>query len=474
MLLRHGLRLAPLRAALALLAGAGTAAELHAQAAPRPASDTAAAASRSKRPGRAVAQALAVNLVVNRVDAWVFGQDWAKAGPRSWSRNLREGWEWDEDAFRTNMFSHPYHGALYFNSARANGLSYWEAVPITFLGSWTWEYFGETYRPSLNDFFMTSFGGITLGEVFHRLSRTIRDNRATGSSRFGRELAAAPFDPVGGLQRLLSGAATRNAPNPEEHRPEGYVFRLLTGLRVTGDADVADSSARSATLVADMQYGDPLLTPYRVPFDVFSVRLQASTEGGLNLLRATGRLFVHAFKDTASSNHHVLAINQRYDYLSNPSQSFGAQSFEAGVYSRWRLPAEFRIRSQLFASAIALGAIDAPDAGIGNRRYDFGPGAGTRGELGLERRGVTYVTLWGRSEYLHSVSGASADHVANFGGFEIMVPVRRSLGVGLHTGYFSRRSRYSGLTEEQRQFVELRLFLALTSAGRPSPAASAP
>ena len=47
-----------------------------------------------------VGQTLAVNVVINRVDAWILGADWAKAGSRSWSRNLRQGWEWDEDAFR--------------------------------------------------------------------------------------------------------------------------------------------------------------------------------------------------------------------------------------------------------------------------------------------------------------------------------------------------------------------------------------
>ena len=70
------------------------------------------------------------------------------------------------------MFAHPYHGGLYFNAGRSNGLTFWESAPLAFLGSWTWEYLGETHRPALNDFFMTSFGGIALGEVFHRVATT--------------------------------------------------------------------------------------------------------------------------------------------------------------------------------------------------------------------------------------------------------------------------------------------------------------
>src|SRR5262249_16200974 len=75
----------------------------------------------------AVGEALAVNVLVNRWDAWGRNQPWAHVDPHSWGSNLRLGWNWDEDHFFTNMFSHPYHGGLYFNSGRDNCLSYWGA-----------------------------------------------------------------------------------------------------------------------------------------------------------------------------------------------------------------------------------------------------------------------------------------------------------------------------------------------------------
>ncbi len=64
------------------------------------------------RPLLAIGETILINAFVNRVDAWAFQQDWARSGTRAWLKNLRLGWEWDEDAFLTNMFSHPYHGAL--------------------------------------------------------------------------------------------------------------------------------------------------------------------------------------------------------------------------------------------------------------------------------------------------------------------------------------------------------------------------
>jgi Domain of unknown function (DUF3943) len=424
------------------------------------------------RPLGAVAEALAINVAVNRIDAWGFGQDWAKVKPSDWWRNLRLGWEWDEDGFLTNMFSHPYHGGLYFNAARANGLDYWEAVPLTFLGSYTWEHFGERFRPSLNDFFMTSFGGIALGEVFHRLGASIRDNGATGTARVSREIAALPFDPITGLNRLVRGDWKRTGANPPEHTPEGYLLRISAGARVVEDSGFIDresSTSGSASLVVDLDYGDPFSKPYETAFDVIEVRMQLSPGGGgLNQLRASGRLFARPLNGEDARNRHIFSVNQRYDYVNNPAHRFGAQSVEVGLYSRWRLNRTTGLRTQGFVDGIVLGALDAPYSGSGSRTYDFGPGIGFRTEFSLERRGVTFLTLYGRSEYVHSVSGAAADHVVGFGGVEATIPVAFNLGLGLHGGYFSRVSRYPDQPEEKREFPEIRLFLVWTAAAFPS------
>lgn len=117
---------------------------------------------------------MGLNFAVNRFAAWVAREEWARADFESWARNLRMGWEWDENNFVINMIMHPFHGSQYFNAGRSNCLRYWESVPLAFFGSWVWEFFGETHRPSLNDFFMTSFGGIALGEMTTRVTAQLR------------------------------------------------------------------------------------------------------------------------------------------------------------------------------------------------------------------------------------------------------------------------------------------------------------
>lgn len=421
----------------------------------------------ARRPMLAAGQALAVNVVVNRFDAWVLREWWARdVGVDSWRENFRYGWEWDEDAFTTNMFAHPYHGSMYFNAGRANGLDFWESAPIAFLGSLTWEYFGEAKRPSLNDFYMTSFGGVALGEMFHRIAASIRDNQATGRARTGRELLALPFDPIGSLNRLARGQWRERFANPPEHDAGSFVFRLHAGLRFAEGLE-ADSVARLGALVVDLIYGDPFRKPDGRPFNVFGVRALLSTGGGFNALRGTGRLWGRELTGDDAHTRHLLAVNQRFDYIANPAHKVGGQSLEVALYSRWRLGRGFGLRTQIAADVVLLGAIDAPGAGFGARNYDFGPGAGARFEIGLERAGVRYLLFHTRSELLHAVSGATADHLIAFGGAELTIPLTRGMGLAAHTTVFTRTSRYTDRPDETRQYPELRLLVVWTRAGFP-------
>jgi hypothetical protein len=423
-----------------------------------------------RRPLYAVGQAAVINVFVNRVDAWVFNQDWARAGTRAWGKNLKLGWEWDEDAFPTNMFAHPYHGSLYFNSGRSNGLGYFEAVPISFFGSWSWEYFGETYRPSLNDWFMTSFGGITLGEMFHRISSSIRDNGDRGRSRTWRELAALPMDPIGGLNRIVRGEWKRVGRNPPEHDPGSYVLRVGAGARFA-EGLISDSGvAKMGAVVVDLLYGDQFAQEYKDPFDVFGARLVLSSNGGFQTLRASGRLYGSNLNNPTKRIRHVLAVNQRYDYYKNPAQSIGGQSVEIGVNSRWRFGSKgYGLRTSLFFDFVVLGAIDAPGTGLGERTYDFGPGAGSRWEIALERNGARFFRILGQEEFIHTVSGASADHFIHVSGLELTLPLAKGFGVSGHAYVFHRESRYSeaqaGTRRDVRDYPEARLLFVWTKAG---------
>lgn len=414
----------------------------------------------------AVAQTLAVNLVINRANDWVFGWDWAEVDFESFSRNLDLGWQWDETQFAVNMFVHPYHGSLYFDAARANCLTFWEAVPITFLGSWTWEYFGETFRPSLNDFWMTGFGGAALGEILHRISAAIIDEEARGGERLGREFAAMAVNPLGGLNRLLRGQWTTRGPNPSDRLPESFVFRGRVGVRRVQETETGARPTTSPTLLFDARIGDAIDTEYRAPYDVVSVLAQVSPDGGgVNVLRALGRLYGKDLTSAGSRHRHQLVANQRFDYVNNPVYNFGELSFELGLYSRWSLGSRrLRLSTRIAGDLVMLGAIDALEAGQGHRDIDYGPGLGALAELSIEVDGTTYLSFYNRVRYLRSVSGAPADHTIGFTGFDLTIPVTSRLGIGAYLSGDGRRSYYTDLPKSIRSYRETRIYVTYTFA----------
>jgi hypothetical protein len=100
-----------------------------------------------------------------------------------------------------------------------------------------------------------------------------------------------------------------------------------------------------------------------------------------------------------------------------------------------------------------------------------------RAEIG--RHGRSYFAFFAQAEYIHSVSGARADHFIGFGGFDVNVPLGNSLGLGFYNTTFLRRSVNYDRPDDVRRFPELRISLTWTEvtwprSGVPQPTASAP
>ena len=79
-----------------------------------------------KRPWLAASEAFGVNMLIWGVDRYVAKVDFAYINFNTIKDNFRKGPVWDTDMFSTNLVAHPYHGSLYFNAARSNGLNFWQ------------------------------------------------------------------------------------------------------------------------------------------------------------------------------------------------------------------------------------------------------------------------------------------------------------------------------------------------------------
>ena len=426
--------------------------------------------------GRAFLDTTLVNVLYETANL-VRGQVTAKITPKTWWANMEQGWVWDLDDFTVNQIGHPYQGSNYFNAARSNGLSFWESGAITAFGSGTWEYFGETNHASLNDLINTTLGGIALGEMFHRTAWLVRDTRATGRSRLWKEIGATAIDPLTGLNRFLSGDASRVSDKPAEMVPSRLGGLMSAGVLWRGSNTSAFDSAGDPFLELDLLYGDPTTGHSRTPYDAFGVLLRFGGGGGFSEAKVRGRLLGQPFR----KDRFQLNALQAYDFNKNTAYQFGAQSFNLDAAYLGKLSSRTAIWVSGWGGLMALGAVDSipltgvapeedpppgeePGQGVseGPRYYDYGPGSNFGARANLMRDGRSIALFVYEAHHLYSLDGVRANHFLQQLRLDVLAPLRGPLSLGVAGEYFDRRTYYKDEANETRKFhfPQVRVYLA--------------
>ena len=326
-----------------------------------------------RRLGTAFLQTTYINVFYELANL-IRGQDTAKITPKTWWVNMKRGWEWDLDDFVVNQIGHPYQGNNYFNAGRANGLSFWESAAITAFGSGTWEYFGETNQASLNDFINTTLGGIALGEMFHRTAWLVRDTHATGRSRTMREIGALAIDPITGVNRFMSGDASKIVEKPRDMVPDSLGSSVSAGALWRGSNTDTIQPDGSPFVEISVRYGDPTKGRSRTPYDAFAVRLDFGGGQAFSEAAVRGRLISQPFRGDAL----LLSVAQGYQFNANNAYRFGAQTFDTMFSVLKHLTSTTSLWAAGWGGVTVLGAVDSLPAGVErNPGGKSGPGRGT-------------------------------------------------------------------------------------------------
>src|SRR5688572_11784100 len=270
---------------------------------------------------QAAASVVAVNGLTWFYNWHVQRWDWANVGTQSWWKNLRLGFTWDDDVFGANQVAHPYHGSLYFNSARASGYDFWGSTLFVAGGSLSWELFTENVRPSVNDLINTTLGGIALGEVAYRMSSLLsRQDRGAAT----RKLGAVVVSPLSRAQSLLYGTTHDRSPA----RPETRSTLLAVGQRrgVGGSPDALSTSHPFVGLT--FQHGNAFDEQIHRPYDAFEFSLHLSPNEHVVLTHASvSGLLARSTLSRSSSKQLLLGFYQHYDYDDLPLTKSSSQSF---------------------------------------------------------------------------------------------------------------------------------------------------
>jgi hypothetical protein len=420
--------------------------------------------------GWAAGEVLAINNVSGIAAQYVRNVDWSETNPRSYWDNIKYGFAYDSDNFKTNQWTHPFNGSQYYNAARSEGISFWPSAGFAIFGAFEWECCGETQRMSFNDMFATGLGGIALGESQYRLSSEILNNQSKGFGRVMREIGAFFVDPIRGFNRVLSGDATKQASNPVDPmdwRPPHSTTFVAVGARSIGEgSSITNNTDTYGTILLSHNYGDVFDATRRKPFDFidFVAELNFGAEVALGNVQIRGNL---ASWPLGSSNDHVLALVQHFDYMNNTAYKFGGQSLGAALSSRFRLSDRVLLKTRMDADGILLGAINADYSKLADvpnrerlREYDYGPGLGAtaRADLVLSGHAVlgamyrfAWISATNGSVYTGDNIGLDANHYIQAGGLRLVIPIKGGFGVGGDAFVFLRDSDYTFVRQSTGQ-----------------------
>lgn len=419
----------------------------------------------ARHPWYAVGEVLGINVLYNLANLAIKPADekiYFRTYPKIWWNNISYGFEWDDNTFMVNQFGHPYQGNNYFNAGRSNGLSFWESAPLAALGSLTWEYMGERHKPSLNDLVMTTMGGISLGEMFHRTAWLIRDPRESGRGRLTREILATVFDPITGLNRFISGDAGKVTEKPAEYIPTSLHASFDAGVLWQGDNLSVSGATADPYLQMNLGYGTLGLGQSKQPFDAFLVDLRFGGGAGISEAQVRGRLYGRELGNapgnaTEPSRHMMVVMG--YDYHNNTAYQFGGQSISFAFTGARSLSPAWTLRTTLHGGGLVLGAMDSLYYDGPDRQYDFGPGLSYGAGLVLLRNGFPFARASYGGMWMHTVDGAQADHWAQSLRFDLIAPLKGKFGVGSTAEFVRRKSYYDAADDILQRFPQFRVYL---------------
>ena len=417
--------------------------------------------------GKSLFQATIINVAYGAANL-IRGQVTARITPKTWWANMENGWVWDLDDFTVNQVGHPYQGNNYFNAGRANGLSFYESAAVTAFGSGTWEYFGETNHPSLNDFINTTLGGIALGEMFHRAGWLVRNTRATGRGRLWSEIGAMALDPVTGANRFITGDASRVTEKPASLVPSSLGGLIAAGVLWRGSETRAIDAKGQPFVEMDLLYGDPKSGRSLTPYEAFAVRLRFGGGAGFSEARVRGRLAGMPIKNS----NFQFDVLQSYDFQTNDAYSTGSQSFEAAVAFTQKLSTRTSMWLMGWGGATVLGAVDSLPVGVsevpeepepgeespgqgvseGPRFYDYGPGGNFGFTAEFARNGRMFALFSYEGRHLYSLDGVRANHFLGRTRLDLLLPLRGRFGFGTSAEYLVRHTYYQDADRTERRY----------------------
>lgn len=439
---------------------------------------------------RAVGTVFGVNMGVWAFDRYALNADFARIGWQSIGHNFKTGFLWDNDQFNTNLFLHPYHGSIYFNAGRTNGLNFWQSIPLAVGGSFMWEMFMENQPPSINDIIATPVGGMIGGEITYRLSSAILDGSAIGIERVGREFLGAVLSPVSAINRLIDGSMWEVKPRQQAGSREFPIYVSLTpGMRFVSEGKSVFKGGLAPYAKLSLTYGDPFDNDNHKPYDYFTVSalINASAKQPVfSQVSATGLLWGKNF-ETHDQQEMLVGIFQHFNYYDSKTTVRDsdiipyklAETASFGVGTIYKLQSRNKRASAtvgVHLSGILLGGSLSDYYHAGGRNYNMGSGFSSKifSLVTLDKVGCFNISAefyrlftwkgypkdidWGNvDEYYLNAQGDISNTSMMIFSPHFMLRLNNNIGVAFGADFFLRSTTYRDYPTHIYSSYELKL-----------------
>lgn len=377
-----------------------------------------------RRPWLAATEVFGVNMFVWGFDRYVMNADFAKINGKTIKKNFKTGPVWDTDKFSTNLVAHPYHGSLYYNAARSNGMNFWQSIPYTAGGSFMWEFFMETEPPSINDLFATTFGGVALGEITYRLSDLFIDHRTTGAERVGREILSGVISPIRTLNRMITGDLWKTMPSKGRAFSSVPIdFVVGVGPRFLAEQENSQHGVTSMNVSLSLNYGDPHDDEFYSPYEWFKMRASLEFFSKQPLISQVNVIGALWGKTVWKKGFRALTagVFQHFDYYDSQLKSTEGEAVapyrisEAAaiggglIYKKSAPDVKLDIFADYYLNGVILGASASDHFMIDERDYNLGSGYSTKGFFGLIYKKRWFFTLNTENYHIFSWKGYKPD-----------------------------------------------------------------
>jgi hypothetical protein len=352
-----------------------------------------------KRYARAAFEIVSVNAALWAFSRFIDPRPWSKISLKTIIKNLESGFAMDIDTYRMNKLGHPYHGALHYSIARANGLNFLESTIYSAFGSYTWEVFFESIHPSSNDLVLNTLGGITLGEVIFKIGDLLLDDNSTGLERTLRKSLAFIIDPAYGI-KALSGKSYEIGNHQQKHY---YSLSLPFG------AYSVSSNKPGFLIAADLEYKDCLRNDSSgvSPYDWFSLDCQLGIQD--NSIRH-GEIFTTGVIAGKRIKNGLVGLFGVYDYIeSNFADRLSAIGLGPGLVTIFISDSNLFFNSSGVLSFIYGGSspsIDSENSHFGMKvddPYYSGPGLAGKVKMEFGKKNLGSIETGFSNYWVHSM-----------------------------------------------------------------------